>query len=34
VRASAGRGRSANVLAAKLGGWFRDWAAGGIFVAK
>jgi Putative DNA-binding domain len=34
VRASAGRGPSANVLAAKLGGWFRDWAAGGIFVAK
>ena len=33
VRASiGGRSGSADRLAAKLGGWFREWAAAGIFV--
>jgi len=35
VRASiGGRSRSADRLAARLGGWFREWAAAGIFVSK
>ena len=32
VRASARAPRNADRVAAKLGGWFRDWAAAGIFV--
>jgi hypothetical protein len=32
VRASAGGTRDVSRLAAKLGGWFREWAAAGIFV--
>ncbi len=35
VRAAIrGRSRSADRLAAKLGGWFREWAAAGIFVSQ